>query len=170
MKMLMAYSSKTGNTKKLCSSVHERLKDSFDITLSEMKNVNDYEKYDFIILGFWVDKGTANYEAKKCIRNIKNKHLLLLGTLGASPDSEHAAKCIRQVGELVDASNEYYGAFLARGKVSEKLTKAIKFLPLPKNIRDQMYESSVNSREPNETEITNAAEFVKTSIEKSGVL
>ncbi len=161
MKILMAYSSMTGNTKYFCTEVYKNLKDKYDIDLMELKDVNSYDGYDLLIMGFWIDRATANKEAKKFIRKIKHKKIAFLATLGASPDSEHADRVRRTVVELVDGSSEYLGISLARGKVAEKLLKRIKFLPLPKKIKDQMYDSSVNSREPNQEEIDQATTFIK---------
>ncbi len=161
MKTLIAYSSVTGNTKKLCEGVYNNLKEDLDITISTVKEMPSAEDFDTVIIGFWVDKGTANKEAKKVIKNIKNKKVILLGTLGAAPDSPHGQKVLKNVAELPDSSNEYLGAFICRGKVDEKLTNRIKFLPLPKKIKDQMYESSINSRETNEDDIANGTAFVK---------
>lgn len=166
MKILLAYSSLTGNTKKLCDGVYDGLKHKYDIDICKVKEVSDISGYDTIMAGYWVDKGTANKEAKKFIKGIKNKKVVLLGTLGAAPDSEHGMKVMKNVAKLVDESNEYYNSFLCRGKVSEKLTKRVKFLPLPKSIRDQMYEASINSHEPREQDIKNAINFVDNILSK----
>ncbi len=163
MKILMAYSSMTGNTKYFCTEVYKNLKDRYDINLMELKDVSSYDEYDLLIIGFWVDRATANKEAKKFIRKIKNKKIVFLTTLGASPNSEHADRVRRTVVELVDESSEYLGISLARGKVSEKLLNRIKFLPLPKKIKEQMYDASVNSREPNREEIDRATMFIEGS-------
>ncbi len=164
MKILVAYSSKTGNTKKVCTGVYDALKDEFDIDIKTVKEVKSYDEYDVIVPGFWVDKGTANREARKFIEKIRNKKVVLVGTLGADPDSYHGDKSKANVSELVDASNDYKGVFLSRGKVNEKLIHAIKFLPLSSDIRQQMYDSSISSREPNEQDLKNAADFVRNAL------
>ncbi len=166
MNTLLAYSSLTGNTKKLCSGVYEKLKNETDIeilTVKESKNLN-FDDYDNIIVGFWIDKGTANKEARKFISKIKNKPLLFLATLGASPDSEHGQKVMKTVPTLSDESNQFKGAFLSRGKVDPKLTKRIKFLPLTSSIKQQMYDASISSREPNDEDIENGYNFVKKAL------
>ncbi len=160
MKILICYSSKTGNTEKLCSGVYNHIKNKADIDIMKMPETRDWASYDVVIPGFWVDKGTANRESRKFISRIQNRKVALLGTLGASPDSEHGEKVRKNAKELVDGSNEYLGVFLSRGKVNPKLLKTIKRLPLPSQLKDKMYESSVGSREPNETDIANAAEFI----------
>ncbi len=161
MKILFTYSSKTGNTKMLCDAVYENIKDKAEIDYMPVKEApNDLAPYDLVVVGFWIDKGTANKKARKFIDTIENKKVAFLATLGAAPDSEHGKKCFNRMPEILNKSNEYLGVVLARGKVNEKLTKRIKLLPLPKNIKDQMYEASVNSRPPNEEEMKKASEFI----------
>ncbi len=166
MKVLITYSSKTGNTEKVCRYVYEKLKEKVDIALETVKETKDVEAYDLIVVGFWVDKGTANREAKKFIEKIKDKKIAFLATLGAAPDGDHGKKVIKNANTLVNATSEYLGISLARGKVDPKLTKNIKFLPLPSKIKDQMYESSINSREPNQKELDQAVAFVEQALEK----
>ncbi len=165
MKALITYSSKTGNTKKLIEEAHKLIGSDYKVDVTTIKEANGYDEYDLIIPAFWIDKGTANSEAKKFIKKIKNKNVIFLATLGASPDSSHADDVRNKVPELLDESNNYMGIFLARGKVDEKLIKKIKLLPLPKNLKDEMYEASINSREPNEEEFKGTAEFIKNTIE-----
>lgn len=52
MKILVAYSSRTGNTKTLCAGVYEYLKSSYEVTILEVKNVKSVEEYDVVIPGF----------------------------------------------------------------------------------------------------------------------
>ncbi len=161
MKALLAYSSRTGNTEKLCKGVAQAIGEQIDIDLMTVKEIKDFDDYDLIMIGFWVDKGSANKEAKKQIVKLKNKRVLLLGTIGAAPDSEHGQKVYKTVNNLVDPSNDYLGVFLARGKVDPKLAKSIKFLPLPSGIKKQMEEASAGSRATNDQDIANAVEFVR---------
>ncbi len=161
MKVLLAYSSRTGNTERLCKGVHQALGEQYDIALMKVSEVKNYDDYDVVMIGFWVDRGTANKEAKKQIEKLRDKRVILLGTIGAAPDSEHGQKVVKNVAQLVDASNQYLGVFLARGLVDPKLAGKIKFLPLPSGIKRQMEEASAGSRATNEQDIANAVEFVK---------
>ncbi len=161
MKTLLAYSSRTGNTEKLCKGVAQAIGEQIDIDLMKVSEIKDIDDYDLIMIGFWVDKGSANREAKKQITKLRNKRVLLLGTIGAAPDSEHGQKVYKTVNKLVDPSNDYLGVFLARGKVDPKLASRIKFIPLPSGIKKQMEEASAGSRETNEQDIANAVEFVR---------
>ncbi len=161
MKVLLAYSSRTGNTERLCKGVHQALADQYDIDLMTVKEIDNFDDYNVVMIGFWVDKGSANREAKKQIIKLKHKRVVLLGTIGAAPDSDHGQKVVKNVGGLVDASNDYHGVFLARGLVDPKLASKIKFLPLPSGIKKQMEEASAGSRPTNQQDIDNAVAFVK---------
>ncbi len=165
MKILIAYSSLTGNTKTLCEGVYNKLKEHHNVELKTVKEVSNIDDYDMIMPGFWADKGTANKECRKFIEKIRNKKVLLLGTLGAAPESLHGDKVREKSSQLVDSTNEFLGVFIARGKVSEKLINRIKFLPLTKKIREEMYEASINSRETNEDDVNNALEFIRQATE-----
>ncbi len=164
MKILIAYSSRTGNTKKLCTGVYEGIKEEHDVTLCDVKEYTASDAYDLTVFGFWVDRGTANKEARKRIESIKNNNVALLGTIGAAPDSEHGKKVYGRVPQLVDVSNRFLGVFLSRGKIDPKLQSKIKFLPLPGGIKKQMEEACIGAHEPNETDIANAVSFLKDAI------
>lgn len=161
MKILIVYSSRTGNTKKLAGGLYDILKDSYDIILKNIKDKPDFENYDIIIPAFWVDKGTADGLSKKFIKHLKDKKIIYIGTIGANPDSEHGQKVTENLPKLLHTSNTHLGTFLANGLVDPKLTARIKFIPLPKKIKDQMYEASVNSRATNDEDIANCTEYVE---------
>jgi len=86
------------------------------------KEAPDPAKYDFLVLGFWVDKGTANAGSVRYLETVKGKKIGLFGTLGAYPDSDHAKQCLEKVKALVQG-NELLGEFLCQGKVDPALIK-----------------------------------------------
>ena len=62
MKVLLAYSSKTKNTKKVAEAIYNEIKSLADVTLLDIKKQKTklQEQYDLYILGAWTDKTTAN--------------------------------------------------------------------------------------------------------------
>ena len=46
MKALIIYSSKTGNTKKVAYGIYENLKDSYDLSIKDMDEINDMAMLD----------------------------------------------------------------------------------------------------------------------------
>ena len=59
MKLLVVYSSKTGNTKKVAMAIGETLGVE-PVAVTENPSPEDY---DAIVAGFWVDKGTSGWHS-----------------------------------------------------------------------------------------------------------
>lgn len=117
MKNLVVYSSLTGNTKMVAEVIAEELGGA----LADVTQQPDPAAYDFIAVGFWVDRGTADAKAAEYIRGLRNKQVALFATLGADPSSEHARKSLNNAANLLDSSNTYCGDFICQGKVDPKL-------------------------------------------------
>ncbi len=120
MKSLVVYSSRTGNTEKVAKAVFDALPEPKEIFSA--KEAPDPAGYDFLALGFWVDKGTANAGSATYMKGVKGKKIGLFGTLGAYPDSDHARQCMEKVKQMVDG-NEVLGEFMCQGKVDPALVK-----------------------------------------------
>lgn len=80
MSILVTYSSKTGNTEKVGQAIHEVVSEKADI--KKLPDVS-CENYDTVVMGYWVDKGTANAEALEFMKTLGGKKVVLFGTLGA---------------------------------------------------------------------------------------
>jgi flavodoxin len=129
MNSLVVYSSRTGNTKKVAYAVYEALPEPKSIHPVEEAPLPD--AYDFIVLGFWVDKGTADEKARQYMNQIQECDVGLFGTLGAYPDSDHAMECRQKVLELM-TGNRIHGLFMCQGKVDPALVEA-----MAKMVKDQ---------------------------------
>lgn len=126
MKTLVAYSSLTGNTKMVAQAIAEELEG----VLADVMQQPNQADYDFIAVGFWVDRGTADAKAAEYLKGLKNKRVALFATLGADPSSEHARRSLQNAAALLDASNTYCGDFICQGKVDPKLIeKMAKLFP-----------------------------------------
>lgn len=55
MKILLTYSSRTGNTEKVARAIREVLPASADFY--KMSEAPQPEEYDVVIVGFWIDRG-----------------------------------------------------------------------------------------------------------------
>jgi len=126
MKTLIAYSSRTGNTKKVGDAI---LKAFPQGEIKDIKDVDNLD-YDLIVVGTWIDKGTADTKALKFIETIENKRVAYFFTLGAYPDSKHATDCIGAIDKLfTDRGNEIFGRFHCQGAIDSKLTAWMSTLP-----------------------------------------
>ena len=87
MKSIVVYSSLTGNTKMVGEAIAEVLAPNCDIY--KVEDNPDITGYDLVVVGFWVDKGTADAKASKFLKSIRNSKVAVYATLEAEPDSEH---------------------------------------------------------------------------------
>ena len=87
MKTVIIYSSLTGNTKKVCEVAYEHLQDEKQLIKVEDKDTVDWSTVENVIIGYWVDKGTADAKTRKFLSKLKDKNLYFIGTLGESPTS-----------------------------------------------------------------------------------
>lgn len=125
MKTLIVYSSKTGNTRKLAQAIHLAL-DNAELSRVEMAPSPD--KYDLILLGFWIEEGTADEKMKLYMKRLKNKKVGLFATLGAYPDSKHAADSLKAVTQLIPDCS-VVGHYICQGAIDPELIEWMETLP-----------------------------------------
>ena len=114
MKYMVVYSSRTGNTKKVAEAIVSALPEGTPC-VAAAEAPTDLSSYDCVFAGFWVDKGTADEEAKKVLETLTAKKVAVFATLGANPASEHAHKCLVSATELVPAHTEVVDSFICQG-------------------------------------------------------
>lgn len=166
MKGLIIYSSKTGNTKRMAEKIYEVLKKEYQMTIKDIRDAPEVEKFDFILLGAWIDRGTLETKALKFLKTIKNKKIGLFATLGAMPDSEHGRKVIDNLRELLK-DRKSLGQYICPGQVDPKMIeklKGIKGVVVPNKIKEKMIDTSLASREASEEELEEAAKYFAENI------
>ncbi len=123
MRTLIVYSSLTGNTKKVAEAIAQKLS---PCDLHPVESAPAADGYDFVAVGYWVDKGMPDAKCLAYMRGIKNSKVALFGTLGAYPDSDHAKECIAKSEAVLcegDSNNTVLGSFLCQGKVDPKVVE-----------------------------------------------
>ena len=170
MKGFIAYSSKTGNTKRMAEYLYDALKENRDLTLLDLKEKPDLSAYDYGLLGGWCDRALPDKAVKKALEGAPKKLGLFL-TMGAMPDSEHGERAMEGLEKcLADHKKESLGTYLCPGKVDEKLAARIDLLVfVPKDAREQMKEASEVSREATGDELKEAAIYFEEQLEKGGI-
>lgn len=161
MRILTVYSSRTGNTKKVAEAIHSAMPSGADIY--PVESAPEPDGYDFIAVGYWAYRGTADDRAAEYMRKIRGKKVVYFGTLGAYPDSEHANRCRRRVGELLE-KNEVLGEFLCHGKIDPASTE--RQMKLPEGNAHRMDEKRLkrhmeSRKHPDEKDLTEAKKFIK---------
>jgi flavodoxin len=123
MRKLVAYSSRTGNTKMIAEAVAEALA---PCDVHPVEEAPDPSAYDFIAVGYWVDRGMPDAACRKFMATVQGKKTALFGTLGADPAGGHAGDCARKGEELMRrGGNIVYGTVLSQGKVDPEAVKAM---------------------------------------------
>jgi flavodoxin len=130
---LIVYSSKTGNTRKLAEGIHRGLAEALGagqgVRIGAVEENPDSVGADWILLGFWADRGNADQKALQYLKSLENRKVGLFGTLGAYPDSDHARDISKKVKEQVEEKNTALGCFLCQGRIDPALTERFKSLP-----------------------------------------
>ncbi len=162
---LIAYSSKTGNTRRVAQAVFTAMGNRAYIASVDDKP--DAGRYPWVIVGFWVDRGTLDTKALEFIRQLDGCKVGLIGTLGAYPDSDHARDVEKRAREIVSEKNEVLGCFLCQGKIDPELTRQFENLPPdhPHAMDDARRERHLEAaKHPNEEDFRAAVAACETMI------
>lgn len=171
MKILIAYSSKTKNTKKVAEAIFFELKNNFEVDLIDIKKYKNkrIESYDLYILGCWVDKATLNKNMMKFIEdnNINNKKVALFMTCGVPDTHYHAEDSINNyISYMKNKYNDVISSFICQGKIDPKILIVFKFLTwrdpnFIHKIDNTMLEWVESSKShPDDTDLNNAKNWV----------
>ena len=168
MNILIIYSSLTGNTKSIAKVMKSTMKEYkgkvkiLPIDIEEKILLNEIDSSEIVAIGYWNDRGTADKKVIKLSEHVKNKKLILFGTQGACPESEHGQKCIRNAEELF-AANKILGSFLCQGRIDPKLLEKFEDLPednphyMTKERKKRHLEASMH---PNQEDFIKVGEFL----------
>ncbi len=152
MKTALIYSSKTGNTKKVGEAIFSVLPQGSQIFAIE--DAPKLDDFDFLVLGYWVDRGTADPKMKKYMEAIEGKKVAIFGTLGAYPDSDHAKDVIGNVRKLL-AKNDIVGSFICQGKVDSALVERMNKIPGHEMTPERKARLEEAAKHPNENDFAN---------------
>lgn len=126
MKVLVAYSSMSGCTKKVAEALYNGL-EGVEKTLADIKDKPDASGYDVVAVGYWVDKGGPNAQAAEFIKTLKGKRVFVFATLAYYIDSEHGFQSVwKGVKAAEEAGAEVIGHFGANGHLSDAIIERFK--------------------------------------------
>jgi flavodoxin len=113
---LIVYSSKTGNTRKLAEGIQKGLADALgrELRIAAVEENPDPAGTDWILVGFWADRGNADQKALCYIQSLEGRKVGLFGTLGAYPDSDHARDICKRVQDSAAEKTPFWVVFYAR--------------------------------------------------------
>ncbi len=126
-KILIAYSSKTGNTEKVAKALYEANPEACD--LKKVDEVTAVDAYDVIFIGYWVDKGGPDPKAKELLSTIKGKKVVLFQTLGADPASDHSRTSFANAAKYLDPDCMVLGTLSIQGAIDSQLIAVMSKMP-----------------------------------------
>lgn len=116
MKALVVYSSLTGNTRSVAEAVLAVMPEGAG--LFSVEEAPEPDGYDFLALGFWVNRARPDPRMLRYMEKIKGKNVALFGTLAAWPGSDHALETARNAGAALEG-NRVLGCFLCQGRLEQ---------------------------------------------------
>ncbi len=166
MKILIAYSSQTGNTRKLAEAVHITVPGA---ELSPVELAPNPERYDLVYVGFWVEAENANAAAREFMKKLGNQKIALFATLGAYPDSQHAVESMTAAAEAAPYST-VIDTFICQGEIDRQMIEWMEKLPknhgnAPTDSRRKLWKDSEGH--PDETDLKNVSDWAMAVLEKA---
>ena len=115
MEVMVIYSSHTGNTKKIASSIFAAIPgDSKDMQSIDEYSGKDAETY---FVGFWTDKGTCDMRVVDLLSELEGKNVALFGTCGMGTNEEYYKSIEQKVEVWLPEDCRYLGAYMCQGKM-----------------------------------------------------
>lgn len=134
MEILLAYSSKTKNTKKVAEAIYESIKNLGNVDLIDIKKYKRKKldkNYDLYILGAWTDKTNANKNMQHFIdfQEIHNKDTAIFLTCGVPREHYHADDSMNNyIAFMEERNNRIHKTFICQGKIDPKVMIVFKIL------------------------------------------
>lgn len=166
MKILIAYSSRTGNTKKVAEALYEGAPEG--TVLADMDACPAADDFDLIFAGYWADRGAPDAKAQRFLRTLAKKRVVLFQTSGASPMSEHAYTVFANAGTCLAEGNRVIGVFAVQGAVDPALVEQMRKMPKGSAHNSSQMEATVKeaASHPDEEDLLRARAYMKAVIAK----
>lgn len=164
------FSTITGNAFKLAEAVAEVVPDH--IGPYNIRYITDemIDKHETFILSYWCRRGSADDDSIELIRKLKNKKLIVIGTLGVARDSKHADDVRQRVSALVSEDNILLGHFLCQGSIDLKRTAQRLNIPEGQKghlSQERFEKQKLSQGHPDATDLKDAKEAVRGFFEKN---
>ena len=158
-KTLVAYFSRTGNTKKVAEAIFEEIPG--DKVLKPMEEVGDMAPFQNIFAGFPVQSHSVPYQAEVFLKKIpEGKKVALFSTHGSVTGSNLSREALEYASVLV-AKARLVATFSCRGKVSMKALEVLMKSPEHEAWADMAASAATH---PDEHDLTEARAFARWAI------
>lgn len=163
MKVLVAYMTKTGNTKKVAEAIFEEIHEEKEI--KPIDEVDSIESYDVAFLGFPIhqmgpDKKTAKLLNKHCVNGRKVVLFITHASPEDGPDLPPWLEKFRQAAR----GAELAGFFHCQGEMAKGVKRMMSILP---NAKFRMWARMDNSQgQPDQARLDRARAFSRDVMKK----
>ncbi len=127
MKVLVAYQSQTGNTKKVAEAIYDAITQPKEI--KPIKDVTSLEGYDLAFLGFPINGSGPNKEAKTFLETrVKDRKIALFITHMAPEEAPELPEWIQKFRDAAIGGN-CVGVFDCQGQISPMVKTIMRLAP-----------------------------------------
>lgn len=165
---IIIFSTITGNGYKLACAAAKGMDYDY-LGPYNIRYINDevIEKFDTFIICYWCNHGTADDDTIELINKLKNKNLIVLGTLGVSPDTPHGKSVSERVIELASKNNHLLAHYLCQGSIDLKRTFERTKIPEGQKghlSMERFERQKLSLNHPNQEDLEGAEEVVRTTL------
>lgn len=163
MKVLVAYMSRTGNTKKVAENIFQEIQGEKEI--KEIKDVASLEGYDFAFVGFPIENFGPAKDAKDFLeKHAKGKKVALFITHAAPEYAEFLPEWLAKCKEAA-AGVDLVGLFNCQGELAQNVIDAMAKHHDPK-VRAWAEMGSTTKGQPDATRLERARVFARETMQK----
>ena len=160
MRVLVAYMSRTGNTKKVAEAIYDAIPQPKEI--KRVEDVSSLEGYDLTFLGFPIHASGPDKQAKTFLQtNVKNSSIALFFTHAAIDGAPPVEGWIQKFRDASTGAN-IVSTFECQGQASG-LVKTIMLLNLNPKVRES---ARASKGQPDATRLERARTFANETINK----
>ena len=125
MKICIAYSSRTGNTRRMAEGLAQELRELGPVLvdLNALPAGAALPEAEVYLIGYWVRRGAPDVTAARFIQSLRNARAGLFGTLGAYPYSAHGRRAAQAAEALLSDTCEHLGTFQCQGALAEDVLR-----------------------------------------------
>lgn len=117
MKVAMAVSSRSGNTRRLAEAVADALRSrGADVVSAEDGLPGDI---DAVAAGFWTDKGDCAEDMREFLETLRGMRVVLFGTAGFGGSPEYFDRILANVASHLPGDAELAGGAMCQGRMGD---------------------------------------------------
>lgn len=155
-KILVAYISWTGNTKKVANAIFEALEGN--TTIKSLDEVQNLDEYELIFIGYPVHSHSVPFKTEEFIKKIPDgKKVALFSTHGSLTGSRLSREALEHA-SILASSSKILGTFTCRGKVSLQAMEVLSKSPEHKAWVEMAASAQTH---PDENDLEDARDFAK---------